>query len=55
MPRIEPLLAAAAVRRLLLVSLQCLLMAQSRHTQCADECPLFGGKADMTLTGRYVG
>jgi hypothetical protein len=21
-------------------------MAQSRHTQCADQCPLFGGKAD---------
>jgi hypothetical protein len=24
----------------------CLLMAQSRHAQCADECPLLGAKLD---------
>ena len=50
--QIEPLLAAAVVRRLLLVSLQCPLMAQSRHAQCADKCPLLGAK--RTLTNRCL-
>jgi hypothetical protein len=27
-----------------LVRSECLLLAQSRHTQCADECPLLGAK-----------
>ena len=27
---------------------QCLLLAQSRHAQCADECPLLGAKRTVT-------
>ena len=46
--QIEPLLAAAVVRRLLLVSLQCPLMALSRH-QLSDILSMsaFRGKADI--------
>jgi hypothetical protein len=33
----------------------CPLVAPFRHPTCTDECPLSGGKADMTRTGRYVG
>ena len=28
----------------ILVVRECLLLAQSRHAQCADECPLLGAK-----------
>jgi hypothetical protein len=31
---------------------RCLLMAQSRHAQCAGECPLLGAK--RTLTNRWL-
>ncbi len=42
--QIEPLLAAAVVRRLLLVSLQCPLMALSGHGPRIRECLLSGVK-----------
>src|SRR4030095_9245360 len=34
------------------LSCKCPLMAQSRHAQCADECPLLGAK--RTLTNRCL-
>ena len=46
--QIEPLLAAAVVRRLLLVSLQCLLMALSGHFWTARSMSAFVGKADIS-------
>ena len=33
---------------------KCLLLALSGDPTRTDECPLLGGKADMTQTGRYV-
>jgi hypothetical protein len=30
------------------------LLAQSRHAQCADECPLLGAKRTLARTSQYV-
>ena len=34
---------------------RCPLLALFEHPTRTDECPLLGGRADMTPTGRYVG